>query len=216
MPFNWTICDSLTQHAELQLSDAGICRLWRVVDHAAVNTSIWYQGVIQGDVCTPRYTCSRLTWIVLNWTCLKSLKHFKWTCENPNKYFEYYPCENTNITIQIREGFSGLTCKTHPANEWGVFDHLTMVVHNHLQVRSDTFSVNPYVLYFIKLKLNIFCFLNIIKNCNMWSGVSVLIHCLSLLSERQVSLKAKHWRHVFDTKYLGFFCPKGTLFCFLT
>lgn len=48
---------SCTQNAELQLSDARICRLWQVVDHTAVNSSVWDPGGVQEDVCAERKTC---------------------------------------------------------------------------------------------------------------------------------------------------------------
>lgn len=45
-----------TKNTELQFSYSGVSRLWRIIDHTAVNTSIWHTRVIQDNVCTPGNT----------------------------------------------------------------------------------------------------------------------------------------------------------------
>ena len=38
------------------------------------------------------------------------------------------------IFLFSKNPFSGLTCKTHPADKGWILNHLPMVVHNHLEV----------------------------------------------------------------------------------
>lgn len=45
-----------TKNTELQFSYSGVSCLWWIIDHAAVNTSIWHTRVIQDNVCTPGNT----------------------------------------------------------------------------------------------------------------------------------------------------------------
>lgn len=46
-----------TKNAELQFSNSRVACLGRVVDHAAIHTSIGHSRVIQDDVCAPRDPC---------------------------------------------------------------------------------------------------------------------------------------------------------------
>lgn len=117
---------TLTKNPELQLSNPRIGRLGRIIDHAAIHASVRHSRVVQDDVGTPGNPCSSAT--------SGQQRHRLSNCCTVPPHPP--PPTTTRLTGEIDS-----------ANEGGIFDHLSVVVHNHLEagrqlINTFTESIN--------------------------------------------------------------------------